>query len=165
MFKSFVIGNLGADAVTKSENGKTFTTFRVAHNDRWTDQAGQEHSSTTWIDCVINERPNVVDYLKAGTLVFVEGSTKTRVYSSEKDRCMKAGVTIAVQRIELLGGSNDAVPSRLVDSDGQIHEVQKFYHTDCPGKELMSQRGGRLYAVDDNGWVVPYEEVPLNEGQ
>lgn len=164
MFKSFIIGNLGADAVTKTENGKTFSTFRVAHNDRWTDQAGQEHSSTMWIDCILSERPAVVDYLKAGTQVYVEGATKTRVYSSEKDRCMKAGVTISVQRLELLGGSSDAVPSRLVGHDGKIHDVTKFYHTDCPGEILTAQRGGRQYAVDDNGWVVPYEEVKPNEG-
>ena len=54
MFQSIVIGNLGADAEVKSMNGKEFTTFRVAHSQRWTDEQGQNHEQTQWIDCVMN---------------------------------------------------------------------------------------------------------------
>ena len=57
MLQSTLIGHLGADAECKNANGKEFVTFRVANTDRWTDDAGQVHESTTWVDCIINGKP------------------------------------------------------------------------------------------------------------
>lgn len=108
MLQMTIVGYLGADAEVKESNGKPFTTCRVAHTDKWKDDAEQVHESTTWVDVVISGRPKVVDYLKKGQLVFVQGSITLRVYSSEKDRCMKAGLTLNVNRIELLGGKSES---------------------------------------------------------
>lgn len=158
MLQAILIGNLGADCEKKEANGRKFTTARVAHNERWTDATGAVHESTSWVDIVLNDWPNVADYLKAGTTVFVIGNMQTRVYSSQKDRCMKAGVTISVRHIELVGGRTETVPSRLYDANGNMHEVAKFYHTDVAGGVLMSQRGAQ-FAVDDNGWVFPMQQA------
>lgn len=108
MLQMIIVGYLGADAEVKETNGKPFTTCRVAHTDKWKDDAGQVHESTTWVDVVISGKPKVVEYLKKGQLVFVQGSISLRVYSSEKDRCMKAGLTLNVNRIELLGGKSES---------------------------------------------------------
>ena len=43
MLQAICIGNLGSDAEVKSSNGKEFTTFRIAHTEKWTDDAGQVH--------------------------------------------------------------------------------------------------------------------------
>ena len=154
MLQAILIGNLGANAQKQEQNGKKFTTFRVAHNDSWTDDAGQVHTETKWIDCIINDHPKVADYLLAGTNVFVQGSITTRVYSSAKDRCMKAGITVRVRTIELLGGKRDEVPSRLYDAQGVQHDVRKFYHTDVVNASLMTPQGAQ-FLTDDNGWVTP----------
>lgn len=105
MLLLFVIGRIGANATVQNKDGHEFTTFRVAHNDEWTDAAGVKHSNTTWVDCIINGKPSVLPWLTAGMLVQVHGTMSVRVYSSAKDRCMKAGVTCNVQRVELLGSS------------------------------------------------------------
>lgn len=106
MIKMLFIGTLGADAEFKhsdtATNGGKFVTFRAAHNDTWTDAAGMRHENVTWVDFIMNDHPKVAQYLKKGTMVYVEGRSSLRVYSSPKDRCMKAGMTIQVQRIELL---------------------------------------------------------------
>lgn len=106
MIKMLFIGTLGADAEFKhsdtATNGSKFVTFRAAHNDTWTDAAGMRHENVTWVDFIMNDHPKVAQYLKKGTMVYVEGRSSLRVYSSPKDRCMKAGMTIQVQRIELL---------------------------------------------------------------
>lgn len=167
MLQTILIGNLGADAKVQSKDGREFTTFRVAHNDKWTDAAGTVHNNSIWVDCIINGKPEVVNYLKGGTQVCVIGTTSLRVYSSAKDRCMKAGMTINVRNIELLGGKTDVVPSKLYDSNGREHDVNKHYH--CPTAAntfLMSMRGSQ-FAVDANGWVnqnpneteKPYEQA------
>lgn len=154
MLQTIVIGNVGADAQVKNKDGREFTTWRVAHNDTWRDAAGVEHSNVVWVDCIMNGRPNVAEYIKAGTQVVVMGNTQLRVYSSQKDRCMKAGLQINVTQVQLLGGSTDAVPRRLYDEHGVLHDVQKFYLTDVKGAQLMSQRGA-VFTTDSNGWVTP----------
>lgn len=158
MFNSNVVGYLGADAEAKNENGNEFITFRVAHSDRWKDAQGNVRESTQWIDCIMSGRPAVFEYLKQGTLVYVAGHTRLRCYSSAAARSFVAGATISVNVVELLGGGGDAVPRRLYSQDGQQHDVQKFFHTDCPGEVLTNGRG-KEFAVDDNGWVMPIEQA------
>ena len=152
MFQSIVIGNVGGEATTKTENGKQFTTFRVAHNDVWKDANGVEHSEVQWIDCIMNDRPKVADFLKSGTLVFVMGNARVRLYSSAKDRCMKAGCTINVRQVELLGGKRDEIPTRLYDTNGVQHDVTKYYWTDLANAQLMTMQGVQ-FVTDANGWI------------
>lgn len=162
MLQVILIGNLGSDAETKSANGREFTTFRVAHNDSWTDQNGVKHESAIWVDCILNERPKVADYLKRGQMVAVMGNASLRTYSSEKDRCIKAGLTVNVRTIELLGGSGDLVPSSLADVNGILHRVSKHYWTDMPNITLFSQRGAQ-FVTDANGFVTPLQQTPVAE--
>lgn len=162
MLIATLVGNVGADAQKKTADGRNFTTFRVAHNDDWTDQAGQRHSSTIWVDCVMNDHPKVADFIKQGTMVAVTGTIKTRIYSSEKERCMKAGIQINVRNVELLGGSSDEVPRRLYDVNGVQHDVKKAFYSDVKACQLLSQRGSR-FNVDQNGWITPIQEPTTPE--
>lgn len=156
MLQTTIVGYIGADCEFKSHDGKDFVTFRVSHNDSWTDAAGQQHTNSVWVDCIMNGRPKVADFLKKGTQVICQGTTSLRVYSSQKDRCMKAGMTINVSRIELLGGKTDAVPSRLYDANGVQHDVTKYFYTDVRSCQLMSQNGAQ-FTVDDKGFVYPVQ--------
>ena len=154
MLQTTVIGNVGADAQVKNKDGREFVTFRVAHNDTWTDQSGQQHSNTIWVDCILNGHPKVTEFIKAGSQVVCVGRTTLRVYSSEKDRCMKAGIQLNVESIQLLGGATDEVPRRLYDDKGVQHDVNKWYLTDVKSTELLNVRGDR-FTVDQYGWVKP----------
>lgn len=158
MLQAQIVGYLGADAETKNENGKEFTTFRVAHSDRWTDAAGQTHESTIWVDVILSGRQKVVEYLKAGTLVYCAGHCKLRCYSSEKARGFVAGMTISAVLVELLGGKGDAVPNRLYDIEGHLYDVRKYFYCQAAGQVLNNGRG-KEFAVDDNGWVMPLEQA------
>lgn len=164
MLQASVVGYLGADAEVKSVNGQEFTTCRVAHTDRWKDQAGQTHESTQWIDLTLNGRPAVVDYLKQGTMVYAAGHVKLRCYSSEKARGFVAGMTISVVTIELLGGNSDAVPARLYDASGNMVDVVKYYHCELSGAQLTNGRG-KMFVSDDNGWVLPLQQAPAEVQQ
>lgn len=103
----------------------------------------------------MNDHPAVADYLKAGTSVYIEGYPSLRVYSSPKDRCMKAGMTIRVQKIELLGGRVDSVPRHLIDSNGGLFDVHKFYNVANAKSCQLTDKRGAVYNVDENGWVAP----------
>ena len=102
MIKIEVIGHLGANVEIKSADGKQFATCRIAHTDKYTDAQGVVHSTTQWVDVIINAQSKVLPYLITGTQVFIRGDANLRVYSSAKDKCMKAGLTIRANEIQLL---------------------------------------------------------------
>lgn len=160
-----LIGNLGADAKIVDNNGKPFISFNVADTDRWKDEGGNIHESTTWVQCTLNggaAENKVFEYLKAGTKVFVMGRMRTRVYSSEKERRMVAGVNLYVMQVELIGGSSDEVPRKLIDpKDATIHDVYKAYYVrqeELPtiSKQLVD-KAGQLYDVNEYGFIIPVQ--------
>lgn len=155
MLFATLIGNLGANAEVKTADGREFVSFRVAHNDSYKGADGTKVESSMWVDCTMscaNGRPAVLPYLVKGTTVCVVGQLSTRVYSSEKDRCMKAGVKIHVQKIELIGGAADIIPRRLYTQDGVMVDVNKYYHAQTSETVLFDQRGNQ-FTVADGGWV------------
>lgn len=163
MLKSILIGNLGADAEVKSANGREFVTFRVAHSWNFTTQDGTVNSGTIWVDCIGSNMKGVVDYLKKGTQVYVEGSVSLRVYSSKVDRCMKAGLTINVESLQLIGSKPDLVPKQIIDPENNsVHSVsRKYMVTDMIGlvqpdkyKDMVDEHGN-LYSLDTLGFIQP----------
>lgn len=154
MFRVEVIGNLGADAKIISENGKSFISFNVAHTDSWTDDAGQKHETTQWISCTINDSDSkVLQFLKKGKQVFVRGNAKLRVFSSEKERRMVAGISVSVREIELIGGQVREVPKQLNDSTGRLFTVFQAFYIDNSQEpkvtELMDTQGNMYDVVNE----------------
>ena len=167
---SFIIGNLGADAEVKEANGAKFITLSIADTRKYKSAGNGEQVVTNWVDAVIpNAEHPILPYLKQGVKVAIIGQSSLRVYSSKKDRCMKAGQTIHVLSIELCGGSSDDVPRQLINPDnGALYEVGKAYYVSTEnlqfvGKQTktMVDQKGALYLVDKSGWVKP--DTAINE--
>lgn len=169
MFKCEFIGNLGADAEIKEANGSKFVTMRVAHVDKYTDGEGKTHESTIWADVTMsNTESKVIPFLKVGVKIFVRGNASLRVYSSPKDRMMKAGIKIAATEIELCGGVAELVPRQLVVPEtGALVDVTKHYWCNVDTKalkkdqqlELIDTRGNR-YLCNKTGFVIP---IPVED--
>lgn len=164
MLKANLIGNLGADAEVKSANGREFVTFRVAHSWNFTASDGTNNSGIIWVDCIGTNLKGVIDYLKKGTQVYVDGSISLRVYSSKQDKCMKAGLTIHVENVQLIGGKVDLVPKQVIDPvDGSIHEtIKRYIITDMAGlvkpdeyKNMVDEKGHK-YVLNCLGYIMPY---------
>ena len=167
MLIATLIGNLGANAEIKTADGREFVSFRVAHNDSYKGADGTRVESSMWVDCTMscaNGRPAVLPYLTKGTAVCVVGQVSTRVYSSEKDRCMKAGLKIHVQRVELIGAAGDNCPRRLYTKDGVMVDVLKYFHADTKETTLYDQRGN-AYSIADGGWVCPPNTQNDDQGE
>lgn len=167
MLKVEVIGNLGADAEVKDYQGNKFVTFRVAHSSKFKNADGQQTESTTWVDVTMNDTESkVIPFLKAGVKVFVRGNASLRVYSSPKDRMMKAGLQVSAWEIELCGGVSEDVPRQLIDpSSGALFDVSKYYwcNKSVEGMkadeyvELVDQKGHR-FLMNYGGFVQPFAE-------
>lgn len=165
MLKLQIIGNLGADAEVKAAKGGEFVTFRVAHSESY---AGQTY--LTWVDVTWNGNGgNLLQYLKKGAKVFVEGNATFRAFPSAKDKCWKAGASIFARTIELCGGSSELVPRELTTSDGEIVQVNKHYHTPAQvaWEKQIFDRNLNAYYVDANGFITPAGEnvSPVDESE
>ena len=168
MFRAQIIGNLGADAHVEQNNGHPFVSFSVAHNDRFTREDGTVKETMQWISCAMNgDGGKLLEYLKKGRLVYVEGRATTRVFSSEKERRMVAGVNISVDHLELIGTQSDVVPGRLFDKDGVMHTTQKSYWiNEAEAKAILGKaeeavlysQSGQAFTLSKPCWVAPRVE-------
>lgn len=166
MLKLTVIGNLGSDAELRKESGQPFVSMSIAHTEKRKDAQGVEHETTQWISATLNgDGGNLLPYLKKGTRVYAYGDVATRLFHSEKDRMMKAGLNLFIRNIELIGASPDAVPRDLYSLDGVAHHIGKYYYSEDAHGEVLVDRSGNQFAVDDNGWVTPMaNENTANDG-
>lgn len=163
-----ITGNLGSDAEFRSENGNEYVKFNVGCTDRFTKVDGSKVERVTWYSCILNgKQENLLPYLKKGTKVFIRGEQKLRIYSSEKDRAMKAGANVTVRELELIGGKSELVPHELCDKDGNLYRTQKYYWAEKPAmgeypSELFNPRNlNERYIVDKNGFVIPAQPETL----
>ncbi len=156
MVKLIVEGNLGGDAEKRTENGRTFVSMSIADTTRRTDENGQVHEKTQWVSATLNgDGGNLLQYLKKGARVHVIGDGEVRMYHSEKQRALVAGLKVYVREIELTGSTPEAVPRDLYDTDGIAHRISKYYHCHDAANATLYNKSGGMFTVDANGWVLP----------
>lgn len=163
MNKFEVIGNLGADAEVKTENGKKFVSLSIADTRRRKKEDGTVQESTVWVSATINgDGGNLLPYLVKGVKVWASGEMTVRTYHSEKQRALVAGINLFVRDIELVDTKVDDVPRDVYDVDGVAHRVSKFYHTDTVKNVSVYDRQGREFKVDGNGWIFAVQATPAD---
>ena len=80
--KIVLVGNLGRDPETRhTPSGNKVTTFSVAVTSRWRDAEGESKERTEWFNVEAWGRLGEIcqEYLKKGSLVFIEGRFRTDV--------------------------------------------------------------------------------------
>lgn len=78
-----LIGRLGRDPELKNTpGGKTVCSFSMAVNRRWKDRQGQSQEATDWFNIEAWERLAEIcgEFLKKGSLIFLEGRLQTDTY-------------------------------------------------------------------------------------
>src|SRR5947208_2659846 len=103
--KVILVGNLGKDAETKfTPSGVAKSTFTVATNRRWKDQASGEWKEVTdWHNVVLWRAENLSNYLQKGKQVYVEGRIENRSWE-DKDGQKRYMTEIVADELILLGG-------------------------------------------------------------
>lgn len=104
------IGHLGKDCeVRYMPNGTAVANFSVASSEKWKDKnSGEQMERTEWLRCNAFERLAEVcgEYLKKGSLVYVEGNLQTRKYT-DKDGVERYATECRAQSMKMLGGKRD----------------------------------------------------------
>lgn len=119
MLKIEVIGNLGAQAETKSQNGEVFVTMRVAATNKFVNkQTGEIKKDTTWVSCIWRgDHSRVMPFLTSGTKVFVRGDAVLKMYIGH-DGQKHAGLNVRVQDLELCGSKHEVDGAPMQTNEG-----------------------------------------------
>ncbi|HMV26129.1 single-stranded DNA-binding protein [bacterium] len=107
--KVIIIGRLGGDPELRyTPSGAPVATFNVATNESYKDKEGKLIESTDWHRIVAwNKLAEICgQYLKKGSLVYVEGKIKTRSYD-DKDGQKKYVTEIRADNMQMLGAKMD----------------------------------------------------------
>ena len=107
VFETRLIGNIGRDAVVKHmERGVIAINFPVAHNKNWRDKrSGETKTKTTWVNCTIWKKEGanlrILDFLKKGALVELEGTSFAKAYAQE-DGSIRTELRLNISKTNIL---------------------------------------------------------------
>ena len=108
--KAILIGRLGRDPeVRHMPNGEAVCNFSIATSETWKDQSGQKQERTEWHNITLYRRMAEVagQYLKKGSLVYIEGRIQSRKYT-DKNGIERTAYEIIGSEMKMLGGGNDS---------------------------------------------------------
>lgn len=108
--KVLLIGRLGqAPIVRYMPNGEAVCNFSIATSETWKDQHGQKQERTEWHNIILYRRMAEVagQYLKKGSLVYIEGRIQSRKYT-DKNGIERTAYEIIGSEMKMLGGGNDS---------------------------------------------------------
>lgn len=101
------IGHLGRDPETRYlPDGMAVCNFPVASSEKWKDKhTGEKKERTEWLRCNAFDRLAEIcdEYLKKGSLVYVEGKLQTRKYT-DKDGIERYATECRINEMKMLGG-------------------------------------------------------------
>lgn len=110
--KVILVGNLGNDPeVRYSQSGSAITTISVATSESWKDKNGEKQERTEWHRVKFFGKLAEIagEYLKKGSLVYIEGSLRTEKYT-DKSGVEKYSTDIIASEMQMLGGKPDSAP-------------------------------------------------------
>lgn len=124
--KVILIGNLGKDPeVRHLDNGGVVANFSMATNESYKDKQGQKQTVTEWHSVVVwGKVAEIVEqYVKSGSLIYVEGKLKTRSWE-DKDGNKRYTTEVV---LEQYGGvlkmlSSDKVSQRETHPEAEENE-------------------------------------------
>jgi single-strand DNA-binding protein len=120
-----LIGRLGKDPESKfTTSGKKVTHFSLAVGNRWKDKSGESKESTEWFNIEAWGRLGEIcqEYLKKGSLVYVEGRLRTDRYE-DKGGETKYYTKVIALTLQFLDRKPSEEPPTVVEEDTGDYDV------------------------------------------
>ena len=121
-----LIGRLGRDPEGKfTPTGKKVVHFSVAISNHWKSKEGESKEYTEWVNIEAWGRLGEVcqEYLKKGSLVFLEGRLKTDKYEDKGET--KYFVKVVALAMQMLDRRPNDEPVLTVEEDSSEYEVEQ----------------------------------------
>ena len=117
--KVILIGRLGKDPeVRYMPNGEAVCNFSVATSESWKDSNGQKQERTEWHNITMYRKLAEIagQYLKKGSLVYLEGKIQSRKYT-DKNGAERTAYDIIANEMKMLGGGNDGQQAQSAQAE------------------------------------------------
>lgn len=122
--KALIIGRIGLDPkITTLQNGSKIVNISLATDESYTDKTtGQVVKKTEWHKVVFfNKLADIAaQYLKKGSLIYIEGSLRTRKY--EKQGVEHYVTEIITRTMQMLDSKSD---STVIERKSYTHPIEK----------------------------------------
>lgn len=109
--KVILVGRLGRDPETRfTSGGQAVANFSVATDETYKDKNGERQKRTEWHKIVVwgKQAEIAQQYLKKGSLVFIEGRIQSREWQ-DKEGQKRTSFEIVATNFRMLGGRGDAM--------------------------------------------------------
>ncbi len=107
--KVILVGRLGRDPETRyTSGGQAVANFSVATDESYKDRNGERQKRTEWHKIVVwgKQAEIAQQYLKKGSLVFIEGRIQSREWQ-DKEGQKRTSFEIVATNFRMLGGRGD----------------------------------------------------------
>jgi single-strand DNA-binding protein len=108
--KVILVGRLGRDPETRfTSGGQAVANFSLATDESYKDRNGERQKRTEWHKIVVwgKQAEIAQQYLKKGSLVFIEGRIQSREWQ-DKEGQKRTSFEIVANNFRMLGGRGDA---------------------------------------------------------
>jgi len=127
--KITLVGYLGKDPDTKTlPSGSVVTNTSLATSERWKDKHGEKQERTTWFNLAFFGKLAEIaaEYLRKGSLVYVEGQVATRAWISKQNGEAQSSLEVTVRELKILGGRQSEPRARSEDDEPAPKQQDEF---------------------------------------
>ncbi|HJR80280.1 MAG TPA: single-stranded DNA-binding protein [Anaerolineales bacterium] len=120
-----LIGRLGKDPESRfTPTGKKVTHFSVAISNRWRSKEGDPREYTEWVNIEAWGRLGEVsqEYLKKGSLIYLEGRLKTEKYE-DKDNETRYFTKVVALSVQFLDKKDKEEPVLALEEESPEYEA------------------------------------------
>jgi single-strand DNA-binding protein len=128
--KVILVGRLGRDPETRyTSGGQAVANFSVATDESYKDRSGERQKRTEWHKIVVwgKQAEIAQQYLKKGSLVFIEGRIQSREWQ-DKEGQKRTSFEIVATNFRMLGGRGDSAAAGAGAAAGASRSADDFEH-------------------------------------
>jgi len=149
--KVILVGRLGRDPETRyTGGGQAVANFSVATDETYKDKAGDRQKRTEWHKIVVwgKQAEIAQQYLKKGSLVFIEGRIQSREWQ-DKEGQKRTSFEIVANNFRMLGGRGDG-------GGGSFGGLRSEEHDQSAGSDDFGAGGGGAAGPEISDEDIPF---------
>ena len=155
--KVILVGRLGRDPETRfTSGGQPVANVSVATDETFKDRSGERQKRTEWHRVVLWGKLAEIaqQYLKKGSLVYIEGRIQSRQWEDKRDGQKKTSFDIVANVMRMLGGRADGAAAGASASAGGGMGGGRSVDADVEGVSMPDEHSGPGPEISD-------EDIPF----
>ena len=158
--KVILVGRLGRDPETRyTGGGQAVANFSVATDETYKDRNGERQKRTEWHKIVVwgKQAEIAQQYLKKGSLVFIEGRIQSREWQ-DKEGQKRTSFEIVANNFRMLGGRGEGAAAGAAAAGGTSAGASRG---SGGGDDFESHGGDESFGAGGAGPEISDEDIPF----